>query len=135
MANVLYDLGRQHFLAGDLDWDAQTFKAALVSNGYTPNTATHEFWSSVNSFVVGTPQTLANKTNTNGIADADDVTFATVTAGSTVNYIVIYRDTGVAGTSQLVAFVDTATGLPLSTNGGDITVQWDNTASVKIFKL
>jgi len=47
---------------------------------------------------------------------------------------VIYKDTGVDGTSPLIAYVDTITGFPLATNGGDITVQWDN-GTYKIFSL
>jgi hypothetical protein len=31
-------------------------------------------------------------------------------------------------------YIDAATGLPLTPNGGDVTIQWDNGAN-KIFKL
>jgi hypothetical protein len=48
--------------------------------------------------------------------------------------VVIYKDTGVPGTSPLIAYIDTITGFPLVTNGGDITIQWDNGA-YKIFSL
>ena len=41
---------------------------------------------------------------------------------------------GVACTSQPLHFVDVVTGLPMATNGGDITIQWDN-GSYKIFSL
>ena len=33
MANALYGQGRQHFLAGDLDWDANTIRAGLADAG------------------------------------------------------------------------------------------------------
>ena len=33
MSNTLYDLGRQAFLDGDIDWSADTIKAALVDTG------------------------------------------------------------------------------------------------------
>jgi hypothetical protein len=68
------------------------------------------------------------------VFDGDDVTFTAVAGGATINYLVIYQDTGTPGTSRLIACIDTATGIPLSTNGGDITIQWDNGAN-KIFKL
>ena len=48
--------------------------------------------------------------------------------------MVIYQDTGDVNTSRLIAFIDTATGLPVTPNGGDIVVEWSNGA-VKIFKL
>lgn len=37
----------------------------------------------------------------------------------------IYADTGTESTSPLIAFIDTATGLPITPNGGDIIVTWD----------
>jgi hypothetical protein len=47
---------------------------------------------------------------------------------------VIYKDTGVSGTSPLIAYIDTGTNFPVTPNGGDITVQWSSGAS-RIFKL
>ena len=43
-------------------------------------------------------------------------------------------DTGTDSTSPLIAFIDTATGLPITPNGGDIIVTWDNGPN-KLFKL
>ena len=57
-----------------------------------------------------------------------------LTAPATGVTLVIYRDTGVEGTSALIAYIDAATGLPITPNGGDIIVAWDNGAN-KIFKL
>jgi hypothetical protein len=136
MANALYDKGRQAFLEGSIAYLTDTIKVALVTNGYTPNLSTHQFYSDLTpgSNVVGTPQTLGSKTSTNGVANAANVTYTAVTAGSTVTYLAIYKDTGSNSTSPLIALIDTATGLPVSTNGGDITVSWDTGAN-KILKL
>jgi hypothetical protein len=50
----------------------------------------------------------------------------TAVSGATVEALVLYIDTGVAGTSRLVAYIDTGvTGLPVTPNGGDITVTWN----------
>ena len=39
--------------------------------------------------------------------------------------LVIYKDTGVAGTSALIRFIDTGvTGLPITPSGADVTVRW-----------
>ena len=59
--------------------------------------------------------------------------FTSVT-GASIEAIVLYKDTGTDSTSPLIAFIDTATGLPITPNGGDIIVTWDNGAN-KIFKL
>nr|WP_201787713.1 hypothetical protein [Mycobacteroides immunogenum] len=60
-------------------------------------------------------------------------TFSAV-SGASVEAMVIYKDTGTVGTSPLIAYIDTATGLPVSPNGGDINIAWD-TGTNKIFKL
>ena len=134
MANALYDAGRNAFLTGAINFTSDTIKMALVSSSYTPNLSTHDFWNDVSANVVGTPQTLTTKTATAGVADCDDVTFSAVASGSTVSYLVLYKDTGSTATSNLIACYDTATGLPISTSGADITIRIDN-GSNKLFKL
>lgn len=137
MANYIYPSAKQSFLGQSptLDLDSETIKVALVSAGYT-NSTSHQYYSSVSSSVVGTPATLANKSITNGVFDADDVTFTSVTSTSQVTQIVIYRDaSGVASNSPLIAYFDSPTsGLPITPNGGNITIAWSNDSS-KIFKL
>jgi len=78
---------------------------------------------------------LGTKTATSGIADAADTVFSAV-SGPTVGALVLFRSTATANGSDwpLIAYIDTATGMPVGPNGGDITVQWDNTTN-KIFKL
>lgn len=101
-----------------------TLKAALVDTGtYTYNSA-HDFYDDV-SGVVGTPQTIGSKTYTNGLLDGADVTFTAV-SGSTAEAIVLFLDTGTPATSRLVAYLDNGvTGLPVTPNGGDITITWN----------
>lgn len=133
MASVVYPKAKEAFLNGDIDMAAATIKAALVDTGTTAYSSAHDFYDDISSAVVGTPVTLASKTFTNGVFDAADCTFTAV-SGASCEAIVIYEDTGVAGTSHLIAFVDTATGLPVTPNGGDINVTWDAGAD-KIFAL
>lgn len=135
MTNALYDKGREKFLKGEISWNADNIKVVLVDAAdYTVNLSTHEFLSDVTSGGrVATSGNLASKTTTAGVADAADVTFSAVT-GDVSEALVIYKDTGSAATSPLIAYIDTATGLPVTPNGGDITVVWDN-GSNKIFKL
>ena len=138
MANALYDSGRQKFLEGAIAFATDTIKAVLVdTNGGTPYTfsQSHANLSDVAAGSrIGTPVALAGKTTTGGVADASDTTFTSVAAGSTAEALILYKDSGVEATSTLIAYLDTATGLPVTTNGGDIIVQWDNGAN-KIFKL
>lgn len=135
MASGLYDKGREGFLDGNIDWDTDTIKCVLVDTGtYTVNLATHQFHSDLSGIVATSAAGLAGKTVTAGVANASALTFTAVT-GASVEAIVIYKDTGVSGTSRLIAYIDTASsGLPVTPNGGDITITWDTGAN-KIFKL
>lgn len=136
MANALYDKARESFLSQNpsIDWDTDNIKCALVrSSAYTPNMSSDQYLSSVATRVADSGN-LASKTVTAGVADATDVTFTAVASGAAIQYVLIYKDTGVAATSPLIALIDTATGLPVTPNGGDITIAWDNGAN-KIFKL
>lgn len=125
MANVLYNKAKESFISQNpsIDLDTDTIKVALVDTGTYTFSAAHQFYSSVTG-VVGTPATLASKTITNGVFDAADVTFTAVT-GASVEALVVYKDTGSAATSPLIAFIDTGTNLPVTPNGGDITIQWN----------
>jgi hypothetical protein len=134
MANALYDTGRNAFLTGDIDWVADTIKVTLVDAAdYTVNLSTHDFIDDVPSAARVATATLAGKSATAGVADANDVTFTAV-SGDISEALVIWKDTGTESTSPLIAYIDTATGLAVTPNGGDINVTWDN-GSNKIFKL
>lgn len=135
MANAMFDLGREAFLGGDIDWDANNIKLVCVDHADdTPVIATDDALNDIGAAArVATSGNFANKTKTSGVADADDITLTTVT-GDQFESIVIYKDTGTESTSLLFVYIDTATGLPCTPNGGDIVVQWDSGAS-KIFKL
>tara|TARA_R110000744_G_scaffold179329_4_gene298314 strand:- start:225 stop:623 length:399 start_codon:yes stop_codon:yes gene_type:complete len=125
MANALYDLGRESFLKGEISWSGDNIKTILVdSQEYTPNLATDQFLSDIPSGgIIATSVNLTSKTTTSGSGDAADVAYTAVT-GDISEFLVIYQDTGASATSRLIARIDTATGLPVTPNGGDITVQW-----------
>lgn len=99
MANALYDTGRNAFLTGDIDWVADTIKVVLVDTAdYAVNLSTHDFLNDIPVAARVATGTLANKTASGGVADADDVTFTTV-SGDQSEALVIYKDTGVEATS------------------------------------
>lgn len=126
MANAIYPKYKEALLSGsaDISLSTSTIKVALVDTGTYTYSSAHQFYSSV-SGVVGTPQTLTSKSVTDGVFDADDVTFTSVT-GSSVEALLIYIDTGTASTSRLVAYIDTGvTGLPVTPNGGNISITWN----------
>lgn len=134
MANALYPKFKEIIIgAGGVNLDSDTIKVALIDTGTYTYSAAHDFYNDL-SGVVGTPGAIGNTTITNGIFDGDDVTFTSVT-GASVEALVIYKDTGNTATSNLIAYIDTGvTGLPVTPNGGNITITWDNGAN-KIFAL
>lgn len=135
MANALFTFAKQEFLDGNIDLAANDIKLVCVDHADdTPVPATDEDLADIAAGArVATSGNFASKTLTGGVFDAADVTLTAVT-GDPFESIVIYKDSGVAATSTLIVFIDTATGLPLTPNGGDVVVQWDSGAS-KIFAL
>ena len=137
MANTLYDESRRLFLEAGINWLTDDIKAILVDAGaYSPNFSEHKHLSDIGTSarVSGTSGVLlTGKETTGGAADANDVTFSSV-SGPSIEAVVLYVDTGTESTSTLVAWLDTATGLPITPNGGDIIVTWDNGVN-KIFRL
>lgn len=125
MANTAYTPFKVLLLRADIDLMADTIKCALLDNDYTIN-ATHDFLDDVaGGAIIGTAQTLASKTDTSGIFDSADVTFTAVAGGDTVTKALLYKDTGSAATSPLIAVYDTnsaAAAISITTNGGDIVV-------------
>ena len=134
MSNGAYTKGMSRILKGQINFESDTFKAALVSSGYAVSLGVHEFLSDLGANTIGTNQTLANKVVANGTFDADDPVWASIAPGSTAKALVIYKDTGVAGTSPLLFYLDEVTSFPLNTNGGSIEPQFDN-GPLKIYSL
>jgi hypothetical protein len=138
MANALYDWGREKFLAGDLDWDGHAIDCWLIDDAfYTKNLATDQNLDDVPdtspSPRIAQVSDLSSKTVTDGVADAADITFTSV-SGAQSEELVINRDSGAEATSTLICNIDTATGLPVTPSGSNIDVTWDSGAN-KIFKL
>lgn len=138
MANAIYQEYKQNLLAGtsgyDLDNDTTNDGpyCALVDTGTYTFSQTHEFYSSL-SGVVGTDQRISTPTVANGTFDGDNLTYTAV-SGNSVEALVIYRHNAGANTTwPLVAYIDTSvTGLPVTPNGGNITVTWDASGIIAI---
>lgn len=124
MANAIYPKYKEAILAAsaNVSLTTGTVKVALSTAAYN---SAHDFYDDVSANSIGTPQTIASTTVTNGLFDGNDVTFTSV-SGSQVTSLIIYIDTGSAATSRLVTFLDTnVTGLPVTPNGGNISITWN----------
>lgn len=131
MTNAIYPIYKQNLLAGtsayDLDNDTTTDGpyCALVDTGTYTYNAAHDFYNDI-SGVQGTDQRIATPTVTNGLFDGGDLTYTSV-SGNSIEALVIYRhNSGANSTWPLVAYIDSSvTGLPVTPNGGNITVTWN----------
>jgi hypothetical protein len=125
MANKLYPKTKAKLMKAQLDLSSVSVKAVMVETNYAYSDG-HEFLSDVPSaYRVSTSPALSGVAI--GASDAsfqsNSPLFTAVTgssAGEHVNSIILYRDTGVAGTSELIAYIDTGvTGLPFVPSGAD----------------
>lgn len=142
MSSKLYGSFLVKALNKEVDFDSDTIKVALLTNAYTPNQDTHDYFDDVVANEVAATGgytaggiTLANKaitydSGTNVIKlDADDVTWSASTI--TARYAVVYDDTPATNaTKPLIGYVDF--GSDQSSSSGNFTITWDATGIVRI---
>lgn len=128
MANAIYDKFREARMTADSNIDLENgdVRCILVDAADYTFSQSHDFLDDVPGAArVSTSSALTGKTVTNGVFDADNVTFSAV-SGDQAEAIIIYIHTGTESTSRLVAYLDTnITGLPVTPSGSDITVAWN----------
>lgn len=132
MANSLYNPGKDHILgeATQIDLDGDTIKVVGVTSSYTFSAA-HEFRSSLSGNEVGTAATLTISI-TNGVVDAADLSPAFTGVSTDIDALVVFKDTGSAATSPLIAYFDTGTGFPLTQDGGNVDITWNGSGLFSI---
>ena len=127
MANKWFPKFKTSAMKALVDMGAVSFNAVLVDLADYTQSDTHEFLSDVPAAARVATVGLANVTIgivAEGVFDADDITFLTAN-GDESEALIIYVNTGSDATARLVLFVDTATGLPITPNGGNIPVNWN----------
>lgn len=135
MANALFDSGREGFLDGSIDWDTDNIILDLIdeADDVIDLALDVDRADRATAARVATTGNLGSKTVTAGTADAADPTFSSV-SGDVSESLDIAQNTGTLANDRLIGNIDTATGLPVTPNGGDITVTFDN-GSNRIFTL
>lgn len=143
MASGFYGNGLKGLMNGSIDLDTDTIKVALVTASYTSDNDAHDFFDDITNEVSGSGYTAGGATLANPVItvdtannrtylDADDTTWAASTI-TNARYAVIYKSTGTAGTSRLIAFVDL--GANKSTTGDTFYLQWAATSAGAIAYL
>jgi hypothetical protein len=138
MSNTLFDNARKLMLEGGLDWannSTCTINVYLLSAAYSLDVVNHSYLTSVGTGRVAGPQPITGRVTLGGAANGNSVTFPSV-SGAQVTRIIIVKNGPSWPTesdSPLIANIDSATGLPITPNTGDIIVTWD-TGTNKIFR-
>ncbi len=128
--STLYLKGLEQIFLGAVALESDTIKLKYMKTTYTPAPTTENFLADVSSNeATGAPtETLASvdvridAANSRIEIDAADVTETGITC--TTNKFIIYKDTGVAATSPLIACVDITEGT-LSPIGGTLAVTFN----------
>ena len=143
MANIIYTKFFEQIANGGLDFDAAgTVVRSLLERStstYSPN-KDHDFVGDLASLVEITVasyarQTVASKAvniddaNDRVELDFNDLAFGNLETGQTVLSLIFYRQTGGSDATpnddDLIARIDTATGLPATLGGGAFNVTID----------
>lgn len=116
------------------DWDTDTIKCSLHTSTYVPSMDADDFWNDATNEISGTGYSTGGVTLTTSAATYDtasdqiriDANDAQWTSSSfTARVAVVYKSTGVAGTSPLIIYVDF--GGDETVASGTFTIQWDTT--------
>lgn len=137
---VFYNSYKKNTLDGSIDLVNDTINIALCTSSYTPNIDSHAFFSDITNevsasgtysaggFTLGTKSVTQDNTNNEGVFDAADssVTSATITA----RYAIIYKSTGTAGTSPLIAYIDF--GENKTSSSGTFGITWNSAGIINV---
>jgi hypothetical protein len=139
MANALYPLWKEAILQASansaLNGSGTTgVYAALVDTGTYTYSAAHQFYSSLTGIAGTTDQEILSKTYATGLFTGANITWPTVTGTISYEAIVLYvKNAGANTTWRLFAYIDTGvTGLPVTSNGGNISVTWNGSGIVQL---
>ncbi len=119
MSSQLYPKAREKFLTGQLSWLSGTYRAILLPESYSPDFE-DEFLSDVFEGVrIAVSESISGRTATNGVASSAAINFGTLVDSRLASKIIIFKDTLVDSTSDLICLLDTESlqGAPVSLVG------------------
>jgi hypothetical protein len=126
MVSGKYEHGNQSFGNGDIDWVNDPIYAALVdTDQYSVDLAADAYYADLPSGAIINSILLTGKSNVRGVLGADPTVFPNVAVGINIGAIILWKDTGIASSSQLIAYIDNAPELPATGDGDDVTISWD----------
>lgn len=132
MPAFVYPFAKAMFIGArpdyQLNWVRDTFMIAVCRESFDPSPA-NKFLANIHPAenLVGTPVEMRGKAilPTAG-ATAATVTFRDIPAGTRMEYLLIYHDSGDPATSELVVLLGLNRGFPLLADGTPFVVRWNN---------
>lgn len=123
---------------GVWDWNTDTIKLSLHTSTYSPDVDAHDFYNDVNNEVSSANYTAGGNTLTSPTVtvdsatnevrlDAADTSWTTVTF--TTRYGVVYKSTGTASTSPLIALIDF--GADQTVSSANFSIVFSSTGVIK----
>lgn len=129
MASGMYTFGLLEIMRGNVDCINDDLSAVLVSSAYSPALSSGQYQSEIpDASIIGEVH-LISKAFSGTALTADPATFTNLETGKSCSGVVILNDTGNAGTSQLIAYLEIA---PFTTDGSSIVLSWN---AAGIFEL
>lgn len=134
MANVVYNTAKERLMKATFNWETVDLRVLLITNGYTVD-ADDIFVDALTPgsnelsgtgyarLVLASKAVTKDDTNDRAEGDAADVLWTGIDAGTAQAAILFVQVTNDAD-SWLVCYIDTG-GFPITTNGGDLTIQWN----------
>jgi len=136
MTQQKYLKANQSLGKAEINLETDDIKVILIDAAdYTVDLAADQFLSDIPAGArVAVSTSLLNKAvGVDGAFDADDIEIVSV-SGDQFESIALFVDTTVEATSRLLSYDDTPPEVPVTPNGTNITVVFDNGAD-KIFKI
>lgn len=137
---TFYNSFKKALLDKSIDFTNDTIKLALCTSSYTPNIDSHDNFDDITNEVSASgtysaggvtlsgKSTSADNTDNEGVFDASDVSITSATI--TARYGILYKSTGVASTSPLIAYIDF--GENKSSVSGTFGITWNAEGIINI---
>lgn len=135
MANHVYPKWKERLMQGASNANLQdnTVRAVLVDTDVYTYSDSHEFVSDLTGIVGTQSAPFTNKTFTNAVFDADNISLPSVNGPSGEAIVIFIGTTANPFGARLVTYLDSGfSGLPATLDGSDIPIVWSPDG---IFKL
>lgn len=125
VTDLVYANARDDFAEARISWAASVVKCALIGPGYAP-LLTHKFMTDIPvASILARSANLTSLANSNGVCSGVIPTFNSLLLVDQVIGMLLYLDTGVDATSQLVYFSSKGVGFPFFAQGFDYFIGFD----------